>query len=117
MSNAQKIRVNGCEFAVRFRKGWGAEFGWNPNILTFGTGMPEGRFVADFIHEIGEMACDVLNFRWQISDAHSMSSSSYLFVLTHEQFDEIASIIGLAIHHDLPKIRKAWREAKRRFNP
>lgn len=110
-----KLRVNGAEFRVQFRRGWGAEFSWDPNTLTFGTAMPEGRFVANFIHEIGELACATLNFRWQISDAHSMSAASYLFVLTHEQFDEIASIIGLAIHRDLPKIRKAWREAKRRL--
>lgn len=65
-------------------------------------------------HEAQERSMAVMRLRFRREDSYYVDSTSYVFVLTHEEFTEACHRAGMFLSACLPDMAKAWKAWKKK---
>lgn len=102
------------------RQGDGGEFNAMPDRsgiaqIKIGADFPTWHdVVATLLHEALEFQMMQRGNRYSPAPDHAQDHSSYLFVMTHQQFSEVTARAGIFVAHCLPDLARAWNRWRKK---
>lgn len=105
---------------VALRPGTGGEFFFCPKdkgSALIMVGHDQDRWhqiVAVLLHEAIEFKLARQGNRFDPAPITTTSHASYVFMMTHEQMEDMASAVGLFLTDVLPDLAKAWKTVKKK---
>ena len=104
---------------IAFRPGNGGEFYLSPKdkgcaLIVIGCEQNDwNTLVGVLLHEAIEFKLARQGNRFDPSPITTTSNASYMFMMTHEQMEDMASAVGPFLADCLPTVAKVWKTVKK----
>lgn len=112
-------RIGDERVQLVLREGTGANFYERPDDIqcprmTIGADQKNIGWLIDSVqHEAQERSMAVIRARWNRTDSYYVDSTSYLFIITHEEFTDVCHRASMFLAECLPDLKKAWKQWKK----